>query len=1014
MSSLAKSKSIENINKISNENKKEISNENKKEISEIIQENVLYNIENPIGGLSPDIETHTYEIGNLSKFSSIIEHCVIENAYNDNLLCDVSKVDYTENNLGDTLLQPLEGLPFFYDDMLVYGYATKEQVTKGSKAKLVDHYASNVLSRINSFFDFRKENGVDEHGNKIYKKVCTSTITHTVLVYKTDTDRKDTSVIRDTVARIESNNKCAGRRNWEKTNPGKEVYAYFIVKVSTSEVAKEEIDKKLPVIESQLILAGMGLYCIDYTQDFSGTMKHSKIVEYLKNKYNMEYKPTVMECIKDTGEAILENEKSAGNNVCTWVETDEDVITRYKFYNKIVSNFESGKVGDIMGGHLADYVECSDPHLRKTFHHKDVQERGVTRIEVSHYGSIKKGVIVGSKLLEKAYNKLADPSLFCIQPAKMQYYNLVKKIDRCFVVSEKTSGTVCVAWYANTLTGKIGGVRKTLAKKSKAEKEKEERLVNELEKYKRRLEKCKSQDETNNINNQISICTDALQKIKADDDKRWIRTIQSAITDFGFRNCPIFYTNITMQNKKIDCSELRSFYKEPDAYTILAPCKHPNAVKKRVTIREDGTKFETPPAEINDYLVETSVVKWEWRTQNTKSTHGRGTEKLHQSYYELQTNKSIICFDKRKREEMIEIADNAEHQATWLQQMEDKNKAAYEQREKDRKEMILKYQEQIAKNVANKKLEHVRKSNVLTFINKHKQKISEQKEKEWYVIGWKMTPNNKTVLLENIHNKNIIIPIWCTSHLERICNNLSEVSIKTKDEYKKEISYISAIGEQLQIKIGDKKEFTSGCRTISYNPIIIISQPTKIPVIEDITLKEILSEQSIPMLEKVISPIKRVHWTNAVNIPPGEYKCNKYTKITYRNVLSTGVFLDVLDKKTNQIEEKIVHGYFLEKEIERIEKTYGELDEVVYQPIVFHFGIAKTTPTKKKCRSVVTYHELKKPITFEPIVKHKTISTDNSTVNEECNEESNGESNGDNKEECDEKSKEECDEESNE
>ena len=46
---------------------------------------------------------------------------------------------------------------------------------------------------------------------------------------------------------------------------------------------------------------------------------------------------------------------------------------------------EAGEVREPVGGHLADYVDCPNKHLRETFLHPDVQKRGCTRIEVSLY-----------------------------------------------------------------------------------------------------------------------------------------------------------------------------------------------------------------------------------------------------------------------------------------------------------------------------------------------------------------------------------------------------------------------------------------------------------------------------------------------------------------------------------------------------------------------------------------------------------------------------------------------------
>ena len=54
----------------------------------------------------------------------------------------------------------------------------------------------------------------------------------------------------------------------------------------------------------------------------------------------------------------------------------------------MVSQFEAREVLETFGGHAADFVDCSNKHLRRTFVHQNVLERGFTWIEVSHYGGV--------------------------------------------------------------------------------------------------------------------------------------------------------------------------------------------------------------------------------------------------------------------------------------------------------------------------------------------------------------------------------------------------------------------------------------------------------------------------------------------------------------------------------------------------------------------------------------------------------------------------------------------------
>src|ERR1043165_8539010 len=57
-------------------------------------------------------------------------HLLVENANENNLLSDISRVDYLANNRGRTHLRPLYGLPVFVDDVYAVGYLRKEDMQR--------------------------------------------------------------------------------------------------------------------------------------------------------------------------------------------------------------------------------------------------------------------------------------------------------------------------------------------------------------------------------------------------------------------------------------------------------------------------------------------------------------------------------------------------------------------------------------------------------------------------------------------------------------------------------------------------------------------------------------------------------------------------------------------------------------------------------------------------------------------------------------------------------------------
>ena len=91
--------------------------------------------------------------------------------------------------------------------------------------------------------------------------------------------------------------------------------------------------------------------------------------------------------------------------------------------------------------------------------------------------------------------------LFVEQPASRQWENIAKELDCCFVMADIPESTKYAAWYAHTRTKRIGGI-----------------LIRPTQ---------------NTVDN----------------DKLWNRAIEWAVSNFGFRNCPIFKTDILLEDR---------------------------------------------------------------------------------------------------------------------------------------------------------------------------------------------------------------------------------------------------------------------------------------------------------------------------------------------------------------------------------------------------------------------------------------------------------------------------------
>ena len=268
------------------------------------------------------------------------------------------------------------------------------------------------------------------------------------------------------------------------------------------------------------------MYVIDYTQDFSGMVDKNALVSHLlANGFERQGSGRC----SDKG-TILDNTSNVGDHVCTWLHKARGYTVRTKIYNKAVSQFEAGEVNETFGGHLADYIDCPNQDMRRTFEHPAVQERGCTRIEVSYYGSETLSAQTGEALvaatLEEVQVENEENGLFVVQPPARQWENLAKHLNCCFLRADRTKETLWMGWSGHTKTGRLQGI---VAKPS----------------------------------------TKTLETEGA-----WERAIHWMMGDFSYHNCLIFLVEVLgVENNEVEFSELHWFQK--NAPTILAACQRP-------------------------------------------------------------------------------------------------------------------------------------------------------------------------------------------------------------------------------------------------------------------------------------------------------------------------------------------------------------------------------------------------------------------------------------------------------
>ena len=204
--------------------------------------------------------------------ASLAKHLLQENCWENNLVPDISKVDYLEGHQGRTNLQPLEGLPLFVDDYYVFGFLDRaETVCIRGKKVSCEIVAKQMVARI--LMAEQEALGGSRKNTKISNTVLASA---------------KGSKIQETIAKIESETRQRAsdtgqraRKQWKKLFPEKEVYAYFVAKIDVSEVEIAHLQERLPMLARLLESRGDGTYQIDYTQDFSGVVDRKALVDHL-------------------------------------------------------------------------------------------------------------------------------------------------------------------------------------------------------------------------------------------------------------------------------------------------------------------------------------------------------------------------------------------------------------------------------------------------------------------------------------------------------------------------------------------------------------------------------------------------------------------------------------------------------------------------------------------------------------------------------------------------------------
>ena len=846
---------------------------------------------------TPAAVNKTFESMGLRSEKAVAAHLLLENAYESNLVSDIAKVDYLAGNLGRTNLRPLAGLPPFVDDIYVFGYLSREECVfrnqrlsctrgKEGRAKLVVANIANALERA------------------LGKRRANTAIVHTV-----GEGNAESSTIRATIARIEKNTSYKAKKSWFELHPGKEVAGYFVAKCDVSEVSLEELHRALPVFERSLVGgSGYGIYSIDYTQDFSGVLDRKALVSFL----GFETAGNFCTAISGDGPKILENTDSVGEHVCTWIETaPEEYTTRTKIYNKVVSNFEAGEIREPVGGHLAEYADCPNLRLRRTFFHPEVQARGCTRIEVSLYGC-PLGELSdeqASACIEKALARVTveeDDGLFVVQPPSKQWQNLAANLDRCLVLADRPQSHIFVAWGGHTKTGRIFGVH--------------------------------VRPTPTNV----------------EDPAKWEKAVQWAAADFGFRSCPIFRLDILAADEDgVEIGPLRCFWKDKNTRTVLAASKKP-------------TQLHPNGGPLSVLLPATDKIEWEWRTKKCSAIGREPPRYKLQEAPEIAQQRQISALSTRNRAKVLaelQYARTAEEwkRAHW-QREENRRKTEEEARRVREAEIAaLRMYAETKEKIETKSWE-IRTKVLCTLEKKDTRKLSAlDTDKKWEVLGFREKEDKYRVVLQEQASPAVEpVSVWATKGLRKILLGC-EGFRKQEDIFGRNLFWLVAfdgVAELggLELQIAPVKTFWNkeGAK-IAWNQIKVLKAPDsgRLAVLQAIGAKceEYGALLAKTDFQKVAAPANK-DTKKTTDLPAGEYIANRFAETTFRKAPRTILFLLPLgeDGEPKTDEETPTHGFFLEKEVAALGGR--EALEKRKTPLHCRLGEEKTTPNKRKCRRV--------------------------------------------------------------
>jgi len=372
----------------------------------------------------------------------VIRHLIKENGYNNNLVSDISKVDY--NKYYEQKHKKLEPIGVrFIDNIMLFSLVQPQYLEKGrgGQLKLLQREYGNINIKIKEKFIKYKIDVVKKGG---------VTGKNPLFLYGKDGAGDTRKFILKTLDKRPEIKKFYIRTCFTEEAKNKIVAVPY--KVELADIPADEVIDKLPLILEELKEHNIWLMDADYTQDYRGNLHQEELKNYLLSRgFRME------KTARRENKTIIDNDKSVGNNCLTFVTEFKDVKIRCKLYNKYVCQLTSGSVNNVLGCHLLDLVQHKTETLRTTFNNGEMT--GVTRLEITFYSNKLYDKQFYNNALDYLEELTANKPLFYHTPFKNQFKALEEQIDNSLCIFDRTTETFYYIYYVNLLTGKLTGIR---------------------------------------------------------------------------------------------------------------------------------------------------------------------------------------------------------------------------------------------------------------------------------------------------------------------------------------------------------------------------------------------------------------------------------------------------------------------------------------------------------------------------------------------------------------------------